>query len=75
MATKKRVERAMTVSEAREAGVCRICGKPIRVANAPVGWQREFGKLAYPPPAVTLNFGKEFAHTECLERAIGGKSP
>lgn len=41
----------LTVAEAREKRVCRICEKP---ANGPL----------------TLDFGAEFAHTDCLSRPI-----
>lgn len=57
----------MTVEEARAAGVCRICNNSIRsVPGQPVGWQMEFGERVFPPPALTLKFGDEFAHTACL---------
>lgn len=57
----------MTVQEARERNVCRICGEPIKnVGGQPKGWQEEFGQRLFPPPAITLNFGDEYAHTACL---------
>lgn len=43
---------SMTVEEARERRVCRVCGEAI---HAPGG-----------PLALTLNYGEEFAHTSCL---------
>lgn len=60
----------MTVEEARENRVCRICGKPIvrDPGGMPKGWQTEFGKMVY-PERVTLNFGEEHAHTGCLPPA------
>lgn len=57
----------MTVSEARERRVCRVCGGPIDVTG-PAGWSEDFGELVY-PVAVTLDFGLEFAHTACLKGA------
>ena len=63
----------MTVVEARQARVCRVCGKPIATPpGSPLGWQDEFGEMVY-PVRVTLRFGEEFAHTECL-RVTGSPS-
>lgn len=59
---------AYQVDEARKMGVCRICHEPISVQHAPGNWEFAFGEMLFPPPAVTLNFGAEFAHTACLER-------
>jgi len=57
----------MTVKEAREQRVCRVCGVPILGGKGSLlGWESEFGERLYPPPALTLNFGDEFAHTTCL---------
>ena len=58
---------SLTVEEARTARVCRICGKPIPRVPGPKDWPFLFGECVYPPPALTLNFGKEFAHTDCLK--------
>jgi hypothetical protein len=54
----------MTVAEARDKRVCRVCGEPIS-ALGPKGWPMDFGECLY-PVAVTLKFGDEFAHTKCL---------
>jgi hypothetical protein len=55
------------VAKARIAGVCRVCGGAIPGGpGRPPGWQTGYGSLSFPPPAVTLNFGDEFAHTACL---------
>jgi hypothetical protein len=58
----------MTVEEARKARVCRICGGRIQIpaGGSPQGWDHEFGRMVY-PEKITLNFGDEFAHTDCLE--------
>lgn len=57
----------MTVAEARTARVCRICGEPIPISGGvPKGWESEFGQMTY-PLRITLDFGEEFAHTDCLE--------
>ncbi len=50
----------MTVAEARAKGVCRICGEPVQGTG---------------PVKVMLNFGAEFAHTECLEKPEENPSP
>lgn len=55
----------LTLEEAKRRRVCRVCGEPILVDGAPIGWTDEFGKMLY-PVRVTLDFGREFAHTDCL---------
>ena len=60
-----RIVMPLTVAAARSNGVCRVCGEPIRVSGSPKGWQFEFREMIF-PMAVTLNFGHEFAHTQCL---------
>ena len=60
----------LSVPEARRLRVCRICGVPIR-ATGPAGWPEQFGELTY-PVRVTLNFGDEFAHTDCLPKPDDG---
>lgn len=55
----------MTVDEAKQRRVCRICEQPIDVTG-PVDWPDRFGEMVW-PLAVTLDFGREFAHTACLE--------
>ena len=58
------------VNEARRMGVCRICGERITGGTGFIkGWEIEFGEKLWPPPAVTLKFGAEFAHTKCLRDA------
>lgn len=47
---------AMTVEQARDRGVCRLCGETIRAASGNV----------VSPTKVTYDFGREYAHTECL---------
>lgn len=56
----------ITVEEAKNRRVCRICEQPIPNPGAPKGWTEEFGKMVF-PIRVTLNFGEEFAHTDCLD--------
>jgi hypothetical protein len=56
----------LTVEEARERRVCRVCEIPIIGVLAPMGWAHEYGHMTY-PDRITLNFGEEFAHTACLE--------
>jgi hypothetical protein len=52
---KRRVpKRSLSLAEARERDVCRICERSIGVLN---------------PGSVTYNFGDEFAHTACLDGA------
>jgi hypothetical protein len=58
----------MTVLEARKKGVCRICGETIRAVGVPRGWQTNFGEMTW-PQEITLKFGDEFAHTDCLPEA------
>lgn len=58
----------MTVEEARERRVCRICEQPVP-SMGPKGWPTEFREMVY-PVAVTLNFGDEFAHTQCLKDTL-----
>jgi hypothetical protein len=55
----------MTVAEARDQRVCRICGQPVK-GGGPIDWPLIFGKMTF-PSRLTLNFGDEFAHTDCLE--------
>jgi hypothetical protein len=58
----------LTLEEAKKTCCCRICGKPIQMPEGggfPVGWKESFGKMVW-PLKITLNFGKEFAHTDCL---------
>lgn len=57
---------SLTVEEARDKRVCRICKQPIICASGPAGWEFEFGKRSFPKPTIILDFGKEFAHEDCL---------
>jgi hypothetical protein len=58
----------MTVEEAREKRVCRVCKKPIYdLKGTPKGAEEEFGSMVY-PQKITYHFGKEFAHTDCLPK-------
>jgi hypothetical protein len=59
----------ITVEEAKQRRVCRICEQPISGAGCPVGWTEEFGRMVF-PIRITLNFGQEFAHTDCLEKGV-----
>jgi len=58
----------MTVAEARDKRVCRICEQPIHSAptTLPKGWETQFGEMVF-PGAITMNYGEEFAHTGCLK--------
>ena len=58
-------EQFLSVAEARERRVCRICRTAIRVDGAP-GGPMELPRVTH-PVAVTLNYGGEFAHTQCLD--------
>ena len=58
-------EQFLSVPEARERRVCRICRTAIRVDGAP-GWPMELPRVTH-PVAVTLNYGGEFAHAQCLD--------
>jgi len=57
----------MTVAEAREKRVCRICELPISLSGTPKDAPLEFRQMVY-PQKLTFNFGEEFAHTACLEK-------
>lgn len=57
----------MNLETAKRLRVCRICEEPISASEgSPLGWEEDFGERLFPLPALTLNFGKEFAHTLCL---------
>lgn len=65
----------LTVEEAREKNLCRICGEEVKQgsqSDMPKGFSASFGELlrADDVPAfrpITYNFGKEYAHTDCLK--------
>lgn len=59
----------ISLEEARSQRRCRICGEAIKVPAGPAGWEDSFGKLTY-PVRVVLNYGKEFAHPNCLYHGI-----
>jgi hypothetical protein len=62
----KEIAYSMSVEDARRNRVCRICGDPCgRNTAGPKDWQLMFAKMAY-PESITLNYGKEYAHTDCL---------
>lgn len=56
---------SLTLEEARARRVCRVCGGPIEVGVQPAGWKDDYGAMVW-PVALTLDFGREFAHTGCL---------
>ena len=50
--------------------VCRVCEKPIgRGPGKPMGWTSQFGEMVF-PEKITLNYGEEFAHTDCLKTEV-----
>jgi hypothetical protein len=56
----------LTAPEARRLRVCRVCHAPIVIGAAmPAGWYFDFFDLLY-PTAITLDYGREYAHTACL---------
>lgn len=57
----------LTVEEARKQRICRVCRRPI-AGTGPTGWPLEFREMVW-PVKVTLNFGEEFSHTDCLPPA------
>lgn len=57
----------LTLEEAKTLRRCRLCEQPIDIGGTPEGWMNNFGRMTY-PIRVTLDFGKEFAHTDCLEK-------
>ncbi len=59
----------LSVKEARENRICRLCGKKIQVYGVSENWEFEFRELIY-PIKLTLNFGEEFCHTECLAKEL-----
>ncbi|NDQ57314.1 MAG: hypothetical protein GZ088_09610 [Acidipila sp.] len=57
----------MTVAEAREKRVCRVCGlKPDFGDAMPKDYAVMFDEMLK-PVQFTFKYGKEFAHTECLK--------
>lgn len=58
------------LEEAQERGVCRICEQEISNDGHPKGWKETFNRMVFPPPAVVLAYGREFAHAECLEMEL-----
>ncbi len=68
MTTSVSYDRTMAVRLARARGVCRICGRSVGVPTYGLqeNWPFKFGEMTY-PMKLTLNFGDEFAHTDCLK--------
>ena len=62
----------LSVTDARARRVCRVCEKTVVAGGVQPDWPFKFDKLLH-PERVTLNFGEEFAHTDCL--AAAGASP
>lgn len=59
----------ITVKEAQDRGVCRICEESVNIGGpAPMGWKTEFREQVFPVHLV-LDFGNEFAHKKCLAPA------
>ena len=57
------------LKEAKATNRCRICGEVVCGSDGkPIGWRDEFGRMTF-PLRITLNFGEEFAHTDCLEKS------
>jgi hypothetical protein len=54
----------LTVSQARQQHVCRVCGGPINFPSA-IWWEGE-GAEAGRGTGATFKDGAEFAHTACL---------
>lgn len=67
---KNRIPSKLSLKEAQDRGVCRFCEKTFsRAAHGePHGWKFDFGEMMF-PEQIILNFGKEFAHKICLEKA------
>lgn len=68
--------RDLTVEEAREKDICRVCKQPAHSRGGPMpkDAMSRFGEMLYNRDKpdfkpLTLDFGKEFAHTECLKKA------
>ena len=60
------MEPRLSLEEAQATKRCRVCGDPVPIPGGQsAGWMREFGRMVW-PVKVTLNFGDEFAHTDCL---------
>lgn len=59
---------SMTVKEAQEKCVCRLCGESVSFVGQPIFWKTEFGKRMFPGKILVLNFGEEFAHEACLAK-------
>ena len=55
----------MTLAEKNAVGFA--ASRFLRNGAEPKGWKEEFREMVF-PIALTLNFGAEFAHTECLQQ-------
>lgn len=64
----------LTVKDARERRCCRLCGIPVRVSKGVGnGWALRFARVMTTDyKDVQLDYGKEFAHRECLEKEKSG---
>lgn len=67
---------ALTVQEAREKDICRVCRQPAHSRGGPMpkDAMSRFGEMLFNRDQpdfkpLTLAFGKEFAHTDCLKKA------
>ena len=56
----------ITVEQAQIDGICRVCGERYDSIYAPQDFHLDFGEQVF-PTKWTFNFGREFAHTDCLE--------
>lgn len=57
----------MNLEDARSQNRCRICEEIINVEALPKGWKDRFNELLHPIHLI-LDFGKEFAHANCLPK-------
>lgn len=62
----------ISLVEAKATGCCRICGGRIVEPGSsppgyPVDWMNSFRKMVF-PVNVVLNYGEEFAHSDCLNK-------
>lgn len=57
----------LTLNQAKKTGCCRICGHEMNVNPTSTQWQSS-ARFLHNGVDVTLNFGKEFAHTKCVNK-------
>jgi len=61
----------MTVRQAQERRVCRVCGRPIDYPSYPNGWwEHEQVSAVRHGEEVSTKNGAEYAHTACLENDV-----